>query len=111
MLYVNDLLLTGEEKLIKDERRRLAIEFEMKDLGMMHYFLGMEVWQNTDGVFLGQGKYIVEILKRFGMMDCKEIATPMASKLKLLCDASSESIDATIYHQMIRSLMYLMNMR
>ena len=38
-------------------------------LGMMHYFLGMEVWQNTDGIFLGQGKYAVDILKRFGMMD------------------------------------------
>ena len=44
MLYVDDMFLTGEEKLIKDARRRLATEFEMKDLGMMHYFLGMEVW-------------------------------------------------------------------
>ena len=41
----------------------------MKDLGMMHYFLGMEVWHNEDGIFLRQGKYVVEILKRFGMMD------------------------------------------
>ena len=57
LLYVNDLLLRGKEKLIKDERRRLAIEFEMKDLEMMHYLLGMEVWQNEDGIFLGQGKY------------------------------------------------------
>ena len=55
----------------------------MKDLGMMHYFLGMEVWQSSDGVFLGQGKYTVEILKRFGMMDCKAMATPMESNLKL----------------------------
>ena len=44
LLYVDDLFLTDEEELIKDERRRLATEFEMKDLGMMHYFLGMEVW-------------------------------------------------------------------
>ena len=42
LLYVDDLLLI--EKLIKDARRRLASEFEMKNLGMMHYFLGMEVW-------------------------------------------------------------------
>ena len=67
--------------------------------------------QSTNGVFLGQGKYTVEILKRFGMMDCKAIATLMQSNLKLLCDASSESVDATIYRQMIRSLMYLTNMR
>ena len=40
-------------------------EFEMKDLGMMHYFLGMEVRENADGISLGQGKYVVEILKRF----------------------------------------------
>ena len=61
----------------------------MKDLGMMHYFLGMEVWQSADGKSLGQGKYVVEILKRFGMMDCKAMATTMASNLKLLIDSSS----------------------
>ena len=83
----------------------------MKYLGMMHYFLGMEVWQNTDGIFLGQGKYTIEILKRFGMMDCKAMATPMASNLNLLNDASLESVDATMYRQMIGSLMYLTNMR
>ena len=44
LLYVDDLLLTGEYKFIKDERRRLATKFEINDLGMMHYFLGMEVW-------------------------------------------------------------------
>ena len=44
MLYVDDLFLIGKEELIKDARRRLDIEFEMKDLGIMHYFLGMEVW-------------------------------------------------------------------
>ena len=51
-----------------------------------------------DGIFLGQGKYAVEILKRFGMMDCKIMATPMESNLKILNDASSESIDAMMYH-------------
>ena len=58
----------------------------------------MEVWQNVNGIFLRQGKYAVEILKRFRMMDCKAMATPMASNLKLLSDASSESVDATMYH-------------
>ena len=69
------------------------------------------MWQSTDGIFLGQGKYVVEILKRFGMMDCKTMATPMASNLKLLNDASSDLIYAAMYPQMIGSLMYLMNMR
>ena len=68
----------------------------MKDLGMMHYFLGMEVWQSADGIFLGQGKYAVDIPKRFRMMDCKEMATPMASNLKILSDASFEKVDATM---------------
>ena len=69
----------------------------MKYLGMMHYFLGMEVWQSVDGIFLGQGKYAVEILKRFRMMDYKEMATPMSSNLKLLSDDSSEKVDVMMY--------------
>ena len=58
---------------------------------------------------MGQGKYAVEILKKFEMMDCKVMTTPMALYMKLLSDASSETIDATMYHQMVGSLMYLMN--
>ena len=60
LLYVDDLFLTEKEELIKDARRRLAVEFAMKELGMMHYFLGMEVWQSADGISLGQGKYAIE---------------------------------------------------
>ena len=92
--------------LITDMKRNLATEFDMKELGMMHYFLSMEVWQSTDRIFLGQGKYAVEILKRFGMMDCKIMTTPIASNLKLLTDPSLEMVDAMMYHQMIGSLMY-----
>ena len=77
----------------------------------MHYFLGMEVWQNAAGIFLGQGKYAIDILKRFGIIDCKALTTPMTSNLNLLSDASSETVDATMYCQMIGSLMYLMNIR
>ena len=84
--------------MIKVARRRLATKLAMKDLGMMHYFLSMEVWQSADGISLGQGKYAVEILKRFGMMDCKAMITPMESHMKLLSNASSESVDATMYH-------------
>ena len=69
LLCVDDLFVIGMDGLIADTKRKLAAEFEMKDLGMMHYFLGMEVWQNVDGVFLGQGKYAIEILKRFRMME------------------------------------------
>ena len=65
--------------------------------------------QSADGISLGQEKYVVEILKRFRMMDYKTMATPMASNLKLLSDASSKMVDATMYRQMICSLMFLMN--
>ena len=47
--------------MIAGTKRKLAAEFKMKDLGKMNYFLGMEVWQNVDGIFLGQGKYAVDI--------------------------------------------------
>ena len=70
----------------------------MKYIGMMQYFLVIEVGQSAYGIFLGQGKYVVEILKRFKMLDCKEISTPMDSNLKLQSDASYELVDATMYH-------------
>jgi hypothetical protein len=65
----------------------------------------------TDEIFLGQGKYVVEILKRFGVLDCKPMATPMESNMKLLDDTTSEDVDATLYRKMIGSLMYLTNTR
>jgi hypothetical protein len=111
LLYVDDLFLTGEEKLIIECKKRLASEFKMKFLGLMHYFLGLEVWQSPERIFLNQGKYAVEILKRFDMLECKSMNTPMEAKLKLLVDTSSELIDATLYRQIIESLMYLTNTR
>jgi hypothetical protein len=71
LLYVDDLFLTGEEKLITECKQRLAAEFEMKDLGLMHYFLGLEVWQSPERIFLNQRKCTVETLKRFDMLECK----------------------------------------
>lgn len=109
--YVDDLFLTGDEELIAGCKRKLSVEFEMKDLAALHFFFGLEVWQDSDGIFLGQGKYTVEILQRFGMMDCKSMPTPMMSNLKLLSDTSSDKVHSTIYRQMIGSLMYLTNTR
>jgi hypothetical protein len=97
LLYVDDLFLTGEEKLITKCKKRLASKFEMKDLGPIHYFLGLEVWKSLERIFLNQGKYAIEILKRFDILECKPMNTPMEMKLKLLVDTSSELIDATMY--------------
>ena len=71
----------------------------------MHYFLGMEVGHSADGIFLGKGKYAMDALKRFRMLDYKLIATPMESNLNLMSDASFDSIDSTMYRQIIGSLM------
>ena len=77
VLYVDDLLLTRSSKLIKDYKENLATEFDMKDLGQMHYFLGLEVWQQKEEIFLGQGRYTTKIMKRFQMEDCRSMTTPM----------------------------------
>ena len=70
--------------MIGDCKFNLAVEFEMKDLGLMHYFLGLEVWQRDGCFFIGQGKYAVEILKRFRMEDCKPMAIPLISNWRKL---------------------------
>ena len=57
VLYVDDLFLTGSSRLIKDCKKNLAEEFNMKDFRPMHYFLGLEVWQQKGEIFLGQGRY------------------------------------------------------
>ena len=53
MFYVDSLILTGAESLIQDYKEDLAREFEMKDMGLMHYFLGLEVWQGDGEIFMG----------------------------------------------------------
>ena len=59
LLYVDDLFLTGNEKHIKDFKKKLVEDFERKDIGLMHYFLGLEVCQSPEGIFLNQGNYAV----------------------------------------------------
>jgi hypothetical protein len=108
---VDDLFLIGEENLITYCKKKLNAEFEMKDLGTMHYFLGLEVWHSPEKIFLNQGKYTIEILKRFDMLECKSMNAPMEMNLKLLVDTSSELVDVTLYKQIIGSLMYLTNTR
>ena len=74
----------GVEHLIHECKRALASEFEMKDLGLLHYFLVLEVQQKTSEIFLSQAKYVRDILSKFGMMDCKPMVTLMVTNLKKL---------------------------
>ena len=109
VLYVDDLFLIDSERLIVEYKQALNYVFEMKDLGMLHYFLGLQVWQRTDEIFLSQGKYTVEILKKFGMTECKSMPTPMVMDLKKMNDVDSCEIVPHLYQQLIGSLMYLVN--
>jgi hypothetical protein len=113
VLYVDDLFLTGEEHLIAQTKRELSIEFEMNDLGLMHYFLGLEVWQKPGEIFLSQSRCSIDVLHRFGMLDCKSMTTSMISNLKKLHDQAtgSDLEDPIVYHQIIGSLMYLIHTR
>ena len=79
----------------------------------MNYFMGLEVWQRSDEIFFSQGKYTVDVLRRFGMMDCKSMGTPMVSNLKKLHDRASgiDLVDPAMYKQLIGSLLYLVHMR
>eukprot|EP00253_Pinus_taeda_P012929 PITA_12929 len=96
VLYVVDLIITGAERLIEHCKRDLVTKFEMKDIGLMHYFLGLEVWQEEGHFFLGQGKYIVDILGRFHMEDCKPMPTSMITNWKKLHASDSELVDPTL---------------
>eukprot|EP00253_Pinus_taeda_P006542 PITA_06542 len=111
VLYVDDLFLTGSLRLIKDCKRNPAAKFDMKDLGLMHCFLGLEVWQKEGEIFLGQGRYATDILKRSRMQDCIPMSTPMITNWKKIDALDDKDVDPTLYRQLIDYLMYLNNIR
>eukprot|EP00253_Pinus_taeda_P024294 PITA_24294 len=111
VLYVDDLILTGDEKLIKYFKEDLAREFKMKDLGLSHYFLGMEVWQGDEELFVSQGKYSNEILKKFHIESIKPMETPLAGNLRKEDVTSSEVVETTIYRHLMGSFFYFVNTR
>jgi hypothetical protein len=98
LLYVDDIFITGVERLINSCKESLALEFKMTDIGLMHYFLGLEVWQEPGHIFLGQGKYVCDILSRFQMGDSRPMTTPMITNWKKLHASESQLVDSTLYH-------------
>lgn len=83
----------------------------MKDLGLMHYFVGLEVWQKLGKVFLSQRKYVVKLLKRFGMVECKSLPTTMEMNFKKL---GGEVVGLNLanpseYRQLVGAPMFLVN--
>jgi hypothetical protein len=111
-LYVDDLIYIGNNvELFQKFKSHMIAEFEMTDLGELHYFLGIEVWQKEDGILMSQGKYTLDILKKFRMTSCKLETTPLEVGLKLYGHDESKSVDITLYRQLVGSLIYLTTTR
>jgi hypothetical protein len=85
----------------------MIAEFEMTDLRELHYFLGIEFWKKEDGILMLQGKYTLDILKKFRMMSFKLVSTPLEVGLKLYGHDDSKSFDITLYRQLVGYLIYL----
>eukprot|EP00253_Pinus_taeda_P007913 PITA_07913 len=86
-------------------------EFEMSLLGELTYFLGLQVQQNKDGIFLSQTKYLKQILKKYGMEDSKPVCTPMVTGCSLSLNDESTTVHQPTYRSMISSLLYLTGTR
>eukprot|EP00253_Pinus_taeda_P008646 PITA_08646 len=111
VLYVDDLFLIGTYSLLYQRKRELAFKFEIKDLGLMHYFLSLEVWQKPVEIFLSQRKYIVKLIERCGMVECKFVSTPMKLNFKKLCGSVAwpALANPSKYRQLVGALMFLVN--
>ena len=108
LLYVDDIILTAcTAGLLSQLTARLRAEFAIKDLGPLHYFLGVEVVRRPDGFFLHQRKYAHELLERAGMLNCKPAATPVDTKAKLSATDGSPASDAAFYRSIVGALQYL----
>jgi len=107
LLYVDDIVLTASSVgLLRRTIGALQQEFAMKDLGELHHFLGMEVQCCGDGLFLSQRQYMIDILNRAGMADCKPVSTPVDCNSKLSADGVPVQ-DATDFRSLAGALQYL----
>eukprot|EP00253_Pinus_taeda_P023118 PITA_23118 len=82
-------------------------EFEITEMGLLRYFLAIEVDQNENGIFISQAKYVNEVLGRFNMQECKAVITPTVMGLKLSKGDSSKDFDPSLFKTIVGSLMYL----
>nr|KYP47813.1 hypothetical protein KK1_030509 [Cajanus cajan] len=94
-------------KIMTEFKEDMMKTFEMTDLGLMNYFLGIEVSQKEKGIFICQKKYTEALLKKFKMSGCKTVTTPLVTKEKLQKDDGAPDADASRYRSLIGSLLYL----
>jgi hypothetical protein len=107
-IYVGDIIFGSTNQDCCDEfRKMMANEFEMSMIGELSYFLGLQIKQLKNRTFVSQGKYIRDMVKKFGMEDVKGVSTPMGTNGSLDSDASGNMVDQTMYRSMIGSLLYV----
>ncbi|XP_049368381.1 uncharacterized mitochondrial protein AtMg00810-like [Solanum verrucosum] len=108
LLYVDDIILTGSHSQLLDQFiSLLSSQFSMKDLGELHYFLGVQVVRSSDSLHFSQQKYISDLLLKFHMHTCKPVGTPLASRTTISlvdCELLSEPSE---YMSMVGALQYL----
>nr|GEU56391.1 putative ribonuclease H-like domain-containing protein [Tanacetum cinerariifolium] len=111
-VYVDDIIFGSTNKdLCKAFEKLMKDKFQMSSMGELTFFLGLQVKQKPNGIFISQDKYIAEILRKFGLTDGKSASTPIDTEKPLLKDPDGEDVDVHIYRSMIGSLMYLTSSR
>ena len=102
------MIITGDDLSgISELKQSLNRHFEMKDLGRLNYFLGLEVLSDSAGYYLSQAKYASDILARAGLTDCKTAHTLLETGTRLSPLDGTSLNDATLYRQIVGSLVYL----
>jgi len=111
-LYIDDLIFIGnDERMFTDFKKFMMHEFDMTDIGRMRYFLGIEVLQEQEGIFIHKRKYAHEVLQRFGMDMCNPVLNPIVPGSKLMQDITGVKLDSSHYKQIVGSSMYLTTTR
>lgn len=112
IIYVDDMILTGSDTFeIKELKKYLSREFEMKELGDLKYFLGIEVIRSHQSIFLSQRKYVLDLLADTGMLDCKPTETPIEENHKLRENPSDVPANKERYQRLEGRLIYLSHTR
>ena len=111
-VYVDDLVITGtKEAEVKAFKEEMKATFQMSDLGLLSFYLGIEVHQDSSGISLRQTAYAKRIVELGGLTGCNPTHTPMEERLKLSRDNTTKEVNATRYRRIVGSLRYLVHTR
>jgi hypothetical protein len=105
---VDDLIFIGNNpKIFRDFKQAMIKEFKMTDIGLMTYYLGTEIEQGEDRIFVNQEKFAKEILKKLKMEDCAKVNTLVECEVKMSKNDEGENINSTTFKSLVGSLRYL----